>query len=134
MFGDKLIIGTKNFKIDSKNRLAMPTFTNACPNDLLVLELKKEEQETLLRFSLYKDYLNLAELLSEKRKKAGSIEEFEKLSQEIEVICQKLACCDYLDNQRRFTIPNNILNEAGLASGDEVLIKGAGTSVLVRKK
>ncbi len=134
MFGDKLIIGTKTFTIDSKNRLAMPAFTNACPNDLLVLELKKEEQKTLLRFSLYKDYLNLAKLLSEKRKEASSIEEFEKLSQEIEVICQKLACCGYLDTQRRFTIPSNILNEAELTSGDEVLIKGAGTSVLARKK
>lgn len=134
MFGDKLIIGTKIFKIDSKNRLAMPSFTNACPNDLLVLELKKEEQEIFLRFSLYNDYLNLVQILKEKRKRATSIKEFEKLSHEIEEICQKIACYASLDNQRRFTIPNDILKESFLNPGDEVLIKGAGTSVLARKK
>lgn len=133
MFGDKLMVGTKTFKIDAKNRLAMPAFTCACPNDLLVLDLQRNDQEIFLRFSLYEDYMNLAHVLSEKRKEASSIEEFEKLSQEIEAICQKLACFGNLDSQRRFTIPGNILNEAELTSGDEVLIKGAGTSVLVRK-
>ena len=134
MFGDKLIVGTKIIKLEEKGRLTMPTFTYALENDHLVLEIIKLQGETTLKFSLYNEYLGLANRLSELRKNAKSLEEFNKYTKEIENICLTVAASSLLDKQRRFQISKQLLAEIDYKVGDELLARGAGKTLLVQKK
>ncbi len=134
MFGEKLIIGTAQGKIDGKGRIILPNFTYASPNDELILQVLDTEKETFLKLSLCKNYLELIKKFQELKEKATSIEEFEKYSREIEIICLKIACCVKIDDRRRFNIPNSIMKENNLLPGDDIFIKGAGTSTFILKK
>ena len=134
MFGDKLMVGIKTVKVDAKGRVCLPNFTESEKDDYLVLETLKENDDIILRFSLYDEYLKLAERLNILRNNATSIKEFEKYSQEIENICLKVSCAAKIDAQRRFLVPSEILEENHINKGDELVAKGAGKSLIMQKK
>lgn len=109
MFGDTLIIGESFSKIDDKNRIFIPSFTKVEEKDELLIQLTNYNNELCFKLISLQKYLQLIEKIQLIRNNSSNIEEFEKWTNEIEKICEKLDFLVKVDKQRRIVIPIDFL-------------------------
>lgn len=135
MFGEDLIIGETNVKMDDKYRICIPNFTKVAPNDSLLIQVVTDENSELaLKIFALNNYIGIINRFKNLRNNSTSIEEYEKYDEEIARICKKLDALCKVDNTTRLIIPYCIRKRLELSPKSELTIKGLGDSILVRKK
>ena len=134
MFGENLILGESCGKIDSKNRIIVPTFTKIEPQEQLLLQLTEIDNELAFKLIATHKYFKIIERLQNLRDNSISLKDFEKYDKEIELICQNLNFILSVDKQRRMQIPLNLMTKLGWSNENDIYFTGLGESLLVRKK
>ena len=131
MFGEDLIIGHSEGKMDDKNRIIIPSFTKGVPNDRLILSIYEE------KMLVVKSYLEILKVINNLRKlqsNTPSLSEYQKYEKEIALICFKLESDLTIDNQKRLLLPKSTLDKFGWTNKDTLLYDGIGSGLLIRKK
>lgn len=134
MFGDELILGQGNLKIDNKGRIFIPAHTCVEENDKIILEKLTKDNEVYLKLHVYKKYIDILERFKYLRDNATSLEDFNRYEKEIEEISRKLFAILTVDKQRRVTIPKQVISEISLNNNNELYYEGLGTSLLISQK
>lgn len=134
MFGEQLIIGKSEGKIDEKGRIFIPSFVNPEPDDKIIIQEIIFDDEFALKLTAVTEYLGIIERLKNLRNNATTVEEYNKFNAEIENICLQLNYLVQIDKQKRILIPKNAINSSGWLPKDELQFNGLGNSLLVRKK
>lgn len=134
MFGEKLIIGNAQGKLDEKGRIKLPPFTNAEENDEIIIEKITEDSNVTLKLHIYQKYFDIIKRFQELRDNATSTEDFLKYDTEIEKICSLLKHTATIDKQRRLQLPKYFFETSDWHNEDEIEFIGLGSSLLIRKQ
>lgn len=134
MFGEDLILGETIGKIDSTNRIFLPSFTKIEKNEKLLIQTIENNNELALKIIALNKYLVIIERFRKLRDNSTSIEEFEKYDNEISNVCKKLDALVKVDNQKRLQLPNSLMQKLNWSKNSEIIYTGLGDSLLVRKK
>lgn len=130
MFGENYIIGESFQKISTKNRIQLPSFTFAEPNDEIA-------------FICYNDHLRLYGMLEYKKildryeklkNNTIDLKEYEMITEIMEDICLKIKHLGMVDNQRRILIPQKLIEQFSFNTNEQVVLNGLGNSLSIRKK
>jgi len=134
MFGEKIIIGEQCCKLDSKNRLYIPSWTGAEKGDEICLQQSTLENETIIKVYSALKYCEIFERLKKLRENATTAEDYLKYNAMIEEVGLSLNVITTIDAQRRITIPLSLMESSKFISSSEVEIKGATETVIIRQK
>lgn len=134
MFGETLILGTYEQKLDSKNRLFIPSATKVEKNENLLIQKTMFENELAIKIISATEYLLLIERIKRLRDNSTNLKDFEKYTLEIEKICKKLDLLVKVDNQKRIQIPINLKRKLNWQEQESLELTGFGEYLLVRKK
>lgn len=134
MFGETLILGTYEQKLDSKNRLFIPSATKVEKNENLLIQKTMFENELAIKIISATEYLLLIERIKKLRDNSTNLKDFEKYTLEIEKICKKLDLLVKVDNQKRIQIPINLKRKLNWQEQESLELTGFGEYLLVRKK
>ena len=125
MFGEELIIGSSERKVDEQYRFFMPTFTGAEPNDRVVLEAS----DNGFIVYPYSRFLEYHEKYSNLIKNAKSVEEVDRLHREYQEFFKKLVLEAKLDSKRRIRLPEQ--NTVGIAPNSIISCAGLGDGLKI---
>lgn len=110
MFGDEIILGSKDVTIDNKYRIVIPSFTLAEENDLLVGRyIERNNYITIHALNIIK---NKILEISRKQELCNSdkCDEYLRLKQRLDILFSECSNVVKLDRQKRFLIPDNLRN------------------------
>lgn len=101
MFGEQEIHGCKQVTIDSKNRIVLPTFTNAEYQDKILIQSMGEELKIISKTSI-DNLTKKLETLIDNSKNVNDIKEAKALLEQIYISILGQAECD---KQKRIILP-----------------------------
>jgi len=130
---DNLIIGYSKTKIDNKGRINLPKYFNPEPNKEVIIKKEVLAQEFGLRIYHFDEYYQIIEKLLILKDNTKELEENIKITLKIQEICKELEQKIKIDAKKRILIPKLILDEINFLSQDEILFRGEGDSLLIRK-
>lgn len=125
MFGEKEIIGIKNLKIN-KNRISLPPFTFATPNDELFF-IFDHTQNHLILAQEQEIMANLSKIRENLKIKVSNSEITYKDFLRYQRYLYGIMCIEghKVDSQKRILLPDRGLKKLNLSK--EVLVVGKGT-------
>ena len=135
MFGEQLIIGHSESKLDQKGRLFIPKYTKVnTGEELILLQDSIYHYSSLRVYSLNNTYLKIINKYEELRNNASNEEEYIRLSLKIDELYQSLEGYFKVDSQKRILINKYLLERLNWNTTDTFNLDGAGNSLLIRKK
>lgn len=131
MFGESIIVGHSTGKIDSKNRIFLPSFTGATHKDKILVEKTTYEDDFALKLYSYHKFYELIEQLKKMQATASSFEEFMQFQEKIEKMCIYLSAKIQVDSQGRIVIPNGLFIQSNWSNEQLVSFHGLGDTLII---
>jgi len=134
MFGKDIIIGHSETKIDSANRLMLPSYTHREPGDKIFIQTFITNNGYAIKLYSEDEFKDIITKLEEIKKTTTSYEELIKVRKELESVYGKLSAYLKVSKQNRITIPKYLMDSLNWESDKFYQCDGLGTSLLIRKK
>lgn len=126
MFGDKLIIGSKECSIDSKRRFFIPKSVCAEANDELVFCITQEDNLVVYNITSLNKTI---ESYESKIKDSENLEFIKAMKEEMEKVYASCLCSSKVDKQGRVIISQEVCEQFEIE--DTIITQGLGNSMLL---
>lgn len=120
MFGEDVILGYKNCKLDSKGRIILPKFTFATEDDEIGITRENNGYIGLYNYNILKH--RIKDLKTESLSKKNE-ELIQYIESQLEEIFAKFITTSVVDTQRRLLIPKELLDSQGFS--ENAILQGA---------
>lgn len=112
MFGQDMIFGQKNIKIDEKGRIILPNFTYVESKDVVLLGISDNDGN----FKMFSknEVVKAINNMIEEQKTVNDLKRFKFLTEQINSFQSSFLTECVVDNQKRITIPVEIREELNL--------------------
>lgn len=130
MFGENSIIGEKVVKLDHSRQFTLPSFTFAEPRDKIVLIMYPSS----IRLFAYQEYENILARYVKLKENATNLEDREKFQRQINSLSASIRNLIQVYTNNVISIPANIADKYAIRPFNEIILKGLGNSLSLRKK
>ena len=112
MFGQDMMFGQKNIKIDEKGRIILPNFTYVESKDIVLLGISDNDGN----FKMFSknEVVKAINNMIEEQKTVNDLKRFKFLTEQINSFQSSILTECVVDNQKRITIPVEIREELNL--------------------